>query len=129
MNIQIITDDVQKENRSIKHIFESNYVNDMAKTNDTVFFRKPDYIIEHPLYRYRSNIDHAVDEIQSGHIYLASPKQQNDPFDSSYAQTDIDLKQTYLSVDQMMQVISSVLPMKKEAIEKYWESRRNRNLR
>ena len=37
-----------------------------------------------PLYRYRGNIDYAVDEILDSYIYLEDVEKLNDPFDSSY---------------------------------------------
>ena len=44
----------------------------------------PELIPSKPLYRYRSNIDRAIDEIQNSYIYLSSITKLNDPFDSSY---------------------------------------------
>lgn len=48
-------------------------------------FLVPKLTLERPLYRYRSNIDFIVDEIENDHVYLSPIDKLNDPFDSSYA--------------------------------------------
>lgn len=46
-------------------------------------FLVPRLTVDIPLYRYRSNIDYAVDEIKNNHVYLSPISTLNDPFDSS----------------------------------------------
>ena len=48
-------------------------------------FLVPKLELEIPLYRYRSNIDYIVDEIENDRIYMAPLEKLNDPFDSSCA--------------------------------------------
>lgn len=50
-------------------------------------FLVPKLTIERPLYRYRTNIDFIVDEIENDHVYLSPIDALNDPFDSSFATT------------------------------------------
>ena len=50
-------------------------------------FLIPELKAEIPLYRYRGNIDHVVDEITNDHIYMSPLEKLNDPFDSSCALT------------------------------------------
>lgn len=45
----------------------------------------PELQLEMPLYRYRSNLHYASEEIKTGNIFLAPLDSLNDPFDSSYA--------------------------------------------
>lgn len=47
----------------------------------------PVFMPEVPLYKYRGNIDYALDEIKDQYIYTSYPDKQNDPFDSSYQMT------------------------------------------
>lgn len=48
-------------------------------------FLIPKLNLEMPLYRYRGNPNYITDEIRNDHIYMASLKDLNDPFDSSVA--------------------------------------------
>ena len=43
--------------------------------------------VEYPLYRYRGNIEHALDEIRGQYVYTSYVGVQNDPFDSTYRLT------------------------------------------
>ena len=47
----------------------------------------PIFTPEVPLYRYRSNIDYALDEIKEQYVFSSPTNEQNDPFDSSYQMT------------------------------------------
>ena len=58
---------------------------DMVKYLMNDGFIKPELTIDYPLYRYRSNMEYILDEIENERIYLATFDQLNDPFDSSYA--------------------------------------------
>ncbi len=40
-----------------------------------------------PLYRYRGNMEYAIDEIENEYVYLTPAYELNDPFDSSYVLT------------------------------------------
>lgn len=73
-----------------ENLIRDEYIAEMCEK--TPLFRRTDYIIESPLYRYRSNITWATDEIRGGHIYVSDMANQNDPFDASYAISDEDLK-------------------------------------
>lgn len=44
----------------------------------------PNMTLSAPLYRYRSNLEYALDEIENEYIYLSPIDKLNDPFDSSY---------------------------------------------
>ena len=72
---------------SIHSIGHESY---LRMLGDDVFFRKSDYIFESELYRYRSNIERAAEEIRTGNIYLSNRSGQNDPFDSSYGLSNED---------------------------------------
>lgn len=75
-------------------------------------FRKIDYIVESPLYRYRPNIDRAAEEIRTGKIYLSETNKQNDPFDSSYGLTDEALLLEKHSVDLLIRCIAFIFKNK-----------------
>ena len=47
----------------------------------------PVFAPEVPLYRYRSNIEYALDEIKEQYVFTSPTNGQNDPFDSSYQMT------------------------------------------
>ena len=46
-------------------------------------FMMPSLKVDMPLYRYRSNIEYAIDEIKTGNIYLADLDELNDPFEAT----------------------------------------------
>ncbi len=47
----------------------------------------PTIKLEVPLFRYRGNIKHALDEIRNQYVYTNNAGKQNDPFDSCYRMT------------------------------------------
>ena len=61
--------------------------NTLESNDKQEYLRTPNYVIEYPLYRYRSRIQWVTDEIRTGEIYLSQVDKQNDPFDSTYAIT------------------------------------------
>lgn len=56
----------------------------VTECKDNYGYLVPDLFPSKPLYRYRSNIKHAIEEIQNSYIYLSSIDSLNDPFDSSF---------------------------------------------
>lgn len=61
-----------------KELYENYY---MSIYNNG--FLVPDLKLTIPIYRYRGNIDYAIDEIEKSYIYLSDLDDLNDPFDSS----------------------------------------------
>lgn len=47
----------------------------------------PTIKLEVPLFRYRGNIEHALDEIRNQYVFTNHADKQNDPFDCSYRMT------------------------------------------
>lgn len=47
----------------------------------------PTLKLETPLYRYRGNVEHALQEIREQYVYTSYAGEQNDPFDSCYLMT------------------------------------------
>ena len=56
---------------------------EIVRQSNNYGFMIPDLKLSVPLYRYRSNIEFAIDEIENDYIYLSPANILNDPFDSS----------------------------------------------
>lgn len=46
-------------------------------------FMLPSLKLDTPLYRYRGNLEYAIDEIETGNIFLAPIDSLNDPFEAN----------------------------------------------
>lgn len=106
----IITDDLHRSG--------NDYLLELL--GEKILFRKSDYIIENPLYRYRPNISRAVEEIATGRVYLSESDRQNDPFDSSYATDDSSLLQEEYKIDLLLECIAIYLNKEKSLIRDAW---------
>ena len=70
--------DNNKSNNELRRIFD--------RMNNN-YYLMPELQPTKPLYRYRSNIDYAIDEIKNSYVFLSPIESLNDPFDSSYIVT------------------------------------------
>lgn len=73
---------------------------DMVKYLMNDGFLEPEFTIDYPLYRYRSNMEYIIKEIVQEKIYLATIDELNDPFDSSCALTFEEAKTKKSSVER-----------------------------
>lgn len=79
----------------------------LAITRDITFPK-----IEGKLYRYRPANQYAFDEIQNSQIYVTDPENYNDPFDSTYGQSDEDLINKQYKADFWIEIAN---------IQGYWD--------
>ncbi|MBO4468676.1 MAG: DUF2971 domain-containing protein, partial [Clostridia bacterium] len=106
----IITDELHSKGIDVLH----------KMSGEKVLFRHPDFLQEKRLYRYRSRIIRAVEEICTGNIYLSESNKQNDPFDGSYALTD----EAFLNEKYPIEFLYSYISIKFALPENYrslWE--------
>ena len=84
-----------------------SYMNEylLSCLGESTFFRKADYIIENPLYRYRPNLKWTLEEIRTGRIHISDMSEQNDPFDSSYAISDEELEREIYPAGTLLKAI------------------------
>ena len=92
----------------------------LACMGEKYIFRKSDFIIENSLYRYRSEITWALEEIRTGQVYLSKTDCQNDPFDSSYAMDDNMFFEEEYPIDMLLQYISAYLKTQVTAFYDKW---------
>ncbi len=111
--MSIITDDMFQKGL---HVLFSMY------GNNDILFRKSEYYIENPLYRYRSNLEYALEEIKTEEVHLCSPSHFNDPFDSSYEISTSALLNEEFSIDFLLQITSSLFEIRKIDLQKIWSS-------
>ena len=64
--------------------------------------------VEYPLYRYRGNIEYALDEIRGQYVYTSYVGAQNDPFDSTYRLT---LEEALASTNSVYYYFHTFLPL------------------
>lgn len=102
------------------HNMGSDYL--LEALGEDVLFRKSDYIIENPLYRYRPNLSRAIEEIKTGRIHISDAEKMNDPYDSSYA-LDIDSfsKEQY-QISFLLKCIHLLGSYAIDRAEQIWES-------
>lgn len=88
---------------------------------EDTLLRKAEYIIEHPLYRYRPRFDRALDEIRTGRVYISDMDALNDPFDSSYAIYDSELKKELYPVEILLGCLEVYFGQHKGALVQLWQ--------
>ncbi len=94
----MIVNDAMHE-KGMEYLFEQQEIN---------FFRKSDLIIENPLYRYRSNIDYAIDEIITNNVHISTANSLNDPFDSSFTLSDDQLSEKEYDIDYLSKICKNI---------------------
>lgn len=72
---------------------------------EKALLRRAEYIIENPLYRYRQTLKWSLEEIRTGRIYISDMSEQNDPFDSSYAISDEELKKEMYEARRLLKYV------------------------
>lgn len=85
------------------------------KTGDRNIFKKPEFIIEQPLYRYRSNLDYALEEIRTELVHISDAEKMNDPFDSTYAMDEADFLEKKVFIQIIVTLIGPYLSEKEKA--------------